>query len=398
MEEPDYATRLDPYLTPIPPPPTPFPLSPPPPSPPIGPPIAPPIPSFSLITDGPDYMTLPVPSTTTTEGARESDPAPPKQTSTRSSTDTKSNPQPTRTSLPGGQQQQPSGSPAASNNGEITLQPGVPTPFRTFPNGSPSAATAAPAISGSVISGPMTGVVFAFAFLGALIIGFVAGFLVAKYTRFGGSRKGKGQKDQLTEQLRLLTETIGQRNEYQQQHQHQYPHVRTPFDLDRSYLNEDKLSHAPFQAELMPLYMNGQHAYPSVHDGGDMNRLDPQSVTDQNPYQDWDSVGTPLMPETPMISVRPAIAPTSAAVAATSRSLGAANIQTKPPAPDVEIGGPKDEWASSTGSGSLSSRNVSVSNLNEFGRGRPQMRVEGEGEDSLFDDCVDAVGHNPHAP
>ncbi|KAF9135251.1 hypothetical protein BGW39_003931 [Mortierella sp. 14UC] len=170
--------------------------------------------------------------------------------------------------------------------------------------------------------------------------------------------------------------------------------------MDRSYLDGDKLSHAPFQAELMPLYMNRQYAYPPTNGGGGMDRLHPQSVPDCNSYQDWDSAGTPLMPGTPMISVRPAIVPTSAAVAAAtaSRSPRAANMSTTLLAPDIEIEGPKDEWASSTGAGSLSSREVSVSDLNEFERGRPQIRVEGEGEDSLFGDSVDVVSHNPHAP
>ncbi|KAG0376726.1 hypothetical protein BGX24_007320 [Mortierella sp. AD032] len=223
----------------------------------------------------------------------------------------------------------------------------------------------------------MTGVVFTFAFLGALIIGLVAGFLIAKYTRLGGRRRNKEQKEQLTEQLRLLTESIGQRNEYQQ-HQHQHPQDRAPFNLDRSYLNEDKLSHTPFQAEMMPLYMNRQYAYPPISGGGlSMDRLHPQSVSDHNPYHDWDSAaGTPLMPGTPIVSIHPAIVPTSAAVAAAtaSQSSGTPNMSSTPLTLRTEIEGPKDEWASSTGAESLSSRNISVSDLNEFERGRPQIR------------------------
>ncbi|KAG0261559.1 hypothetical protein BGZ95_004206 [Linnemannia exigua] len=381
------------------------PIPPPPPPPPSGqtPSVPlftpPPIPTYITIPvpDKPVYSTRPIP---TNIGGGEGDPEPAKPTSTQPGSDPAvtdgRNPQPTTTKQAGGQQQQPS-APPANGNGEITFQPGVPTSFRALPSGSPSAAEA-PSISGSVISGPMTGVVFAFAFLGALIIGLVTGFLIAKYTRLGGRRRSKEQKDQLTEQLRLLTESIGQRNEYQQ-HQLQHPHEGAPFNLDRSYLDEGKLSHAPFQAELMPLYMNRQYAYPPTSGRGvGMDRLHPQSMSDHNPYQDWDSAaGTPLMPGTPMVSIRPAMVPTSAAVAAASQSPRTPNMSSTLLASNAEIEGPKDEWASSTGAESLSSRNVSVSDLNEFERGRPQIRVKGEGEDSLFGDGVEVVPHNPHA-
>lgn len=296
---------------------------------------------------------------------------------------------------------------STGDNGGVTLQPGAPTSFR---NAIPSsaAAGAAPGISGSVISGPMTAVVFTFAFLGALIIGLVAGFLIAKYTRLGGSRKCKEQKDQLTEQLRLLAVNIGQQNEYNHYYRQQHPQER-PFNLDRSYLQEGKLSHAPFQAELGSLYMNRSYAaYPTTTtaDAAVMDLSHSQLAPDQyNLYQDWDSAGTPLMtPGTPMVSIRPAIVPTSAAVAAAqaaaaSRTARMGNITTTLLPPDIEIDGPKDEWASS-GAGStisLSSKNVSASDLNAFQRGGPQRREAGEGEDSMFGDGLDVVSHNPHS-
>ncbi|KAG0297950.1 hypothetical protein BGZ96_003929 [Linnemannia gamsii] len=310
------------------------------------------------------------------------------------------------TSSPSSQQQQTSPPSSTGNGGGVTLQPGAPTAFRnTIPT---TTSEAAPGISGSVIAGPMTAVVFTFAFLGALIIGLVAGFLIAKYTRLGGSRKRKEQKDQLTEQLRLLTENIGQQNEYNHYYRQRHPQER-PFNLDRSYLQEGKLPNAPFQAELAPLYLNQPYTtYPATTtaDAAAMDLPHPQLAPDQhNLYQDWDSAGTPLMtPGTPMVSIRPAIVPTSAAfaaaqAAAASRTPRMGNITTTPPPPDIEIDGPKDEWASSRAGStiSLSSKNVSASDLSEFQRKDPQHREAGVGEDSLFGDGLDFVSHNPHS-
>jgi hypothetical protein len=253
----------------------------------------------------------------------------------------------------------------------------------------------------------MTAVVLTFAFLGALIIGLVAGFLIAKYTRLGGSRKRKEQKGQLTEQLRLLTESIGQRNDYNHYRRQQHPQER-PFNLDRSYLQEDKLPHASFQAELAPLYMNRPYgAYPTTSGAAAMDLSHPQLAPDQQShYQDWNSAGTPLItPGASMVSIRPAIVPTSAAVAALQAATAAASqaphmgtVTTTLLPPDIEIDGPKDEWESSRAGStiSLGSKNVSASDLNEFERGRPQHRVPGEGEDSLFGNGLEVVAHNPH--
>ncbi|KAF9107501.1 hypothetical protein BGX29_006189 [Mortierella sp. GBA35] len=354
-------------------------------------------------------------STTTIIFSSDRDNSEPARTTATSSRN--SNPQATPTK-PGDLVRPSSSQPPSNGNGEITLQPGSPTSIRNTPSSSAPAT-----ISGSVISGPMTGVVFTFAFLGALVIGLVAGFLIAKYTRLGGSRARREQKDQLTEQLRLLTESIGQRNEYQN-HPQQYRHQQQDrsFFLDRSYLHENKFAQAVAsaphqQAELMPLYMNRQYAYPTTTTAagagaaaGGMDRMDPQSVPDQNPYEDWNSVATPLMPGTPMVSVRSSIVPTSTAAAAattTTAAAGAAvassrdsfmaNMSPNLLSPDIEIEGPKDEWASSGAMSMMSSRNGSVSDLNEFERRRPQIRIEGQGEESLFGDGMEVSAHNPHA-
>ncbi|OAQ31501.1 hypothetical protein K457DRAFT_124138 [Linnemannia elongata AG-77] len=143
------------------------------------------------------------------------------------------------TSTPGGG----GGGAGAISGGSITLRPGAPTIYRNN-----AAETNSPAISGAVISSPMTGVVFTFAFLGALLIGLVAGFLITKYTRLGGREGENEQKDELTEQLRLLTDSLDQQNQqliqrYQDQHHHQH----------WSYLTEEKLAHAATnQAEFLP--------------------------------------------------------------------------------------------------------------------------------------------------
>ncbi|KAG9065867.1 hypothetical protein KI688_002164 [Linnemannia hyalina] len=346
-------------------------------------------------------------------GGGGNNPEPDKPTSSQASADTTTasseSDRPEQTTTTSSQQQQTTSTPPAAGNGGVTLQPGVPTSFRGVPTPttSPSSASGAAAgISGSVISGSMTAVVFIFAFLGALIIGLVAGFLIAKYTRLGGSRKRKEQKDQLTEQLRLLTESIGQQNAYNQHHsrQQQHPQERS-FNLDRSYLQEDRLTHAPYQAELTPLYMNRSYAAYPTTTAAALNLSHPHSAPDQHIYQNWDAAVTPLItPGTPMVSIRPATIPTPAAAAAvqvvaTSRTPRLGNTAIPLPHADVEIDGPKDEWASSRAEStiSLSSKSVSASELNGFERRRPQHRVEGEGEDSLFGEGLDVVTHNPHS-
>lgn len=278
------------------------------------------------------------------------------------------------TGTPGG-----GGGGGAVSGGNITLRPGAPTTYRND-----AAGTNSPAISGSVISGPMTGVVFTFAFMGALLIGFVTGFLITKYTRLGGREGESEQKDELTEQLQLLTDTLGQQNQHLvQRHQYQHQHQH------RSYLNEEKLAHATAnQTEFLPLFM-ADHSILEHHarrGGGVVDRLQPHSVPDHNQYQDWDSVGSPFMPGSPMVSGQPA-SPTTATLTSPSPLVSHPLPVLFPP--DGEADALKGEWPTK----SMSS-NTSVSDQSEFERRRrPQIQEEGQGEDSLFD--VERPSHNP---
>lgn len=132
----------------------------------------------------------------------------------------------------------------------------------------------------------MTGVVFTFAFLGILVIGLVAGFLISKYTRLGGGGGGgsrRHQRDDLTEQVRLLINTIGQRNDRNFDN-----NPRQPYRNDRSYLDEEKFAHASVtnHGERLPLHMNGRQSVTSTiaaaHGGGDgdSERLHSHSIPD----------------------------------------------------------------------------------------------------------------------
>ncbi|KAG0070457.1 hypothetical protein BGZ89_000616 [Linnemannia elongata] len=309
----------------------------------------------------------------------------------------------------GGTGVQPPSSPSGGQPtiGGVTLQPGSPT---TFHNPSGISSTSTPAVSGSVISAPMTGVVFTFAFLGALIIGLVAGFLIAKYTRLGGGGGGRSrrqERDALTEQVRLLIDTVGQYNSRNIDDNPQQPDRH-----DRSYFDEEKFSHAsmPNQGERIPLYMNGRQSVASTinaaYGGGDAEteRLHSRSIPDQNHYQDWDLANTPLMfrhtamaspPAGPSITnrdIRPE--PSGAGTLLNPRVVHLPPTQLQP---DVEIYDPKGEWGSLAdieGGGGGNASRSSIADLNEFERRRPQIQVEGEGEESLFN--IEHSCHNPH--
>ncbi|KAK3842076.1 MAG: hypothetical protein J3R72DRAFT_509531 [Linnemannia gamsii] len=247
-------------------------------------------------------------------------------------------------------------------SGDITFLPGQPTSFRESiaPTASSISSTDS---SHTLVASSMTGVLFAFAFVGALIIGFAAGIIVLKYTRFGRRKEHKKAQGELTEQLRILTDTLGQRNDH----------------LDRE---EKAIQAAANQGELMPPWY-----YQSRHCNGlSSDRLQPpQSVPDQTAYyQDWATAygsGSPF-------------------VSSTLRQPRVINLPPMQLPPDVEIGGPGGEWPNNIiGSPSLSlssssSPNRSASDLNEFERRRPQIQEEGQGEDSLFD--VGNRSHNPH--
>lgn len=378
---------------------------------PTPPPIPPVYPTYATNPGIPTYPTIPPLPTGGGDKPEPTKPASSQSSSDSTTTSSSEGDRPEQTTTTTSSQQQLTNSPSpGAGNGGITLQPGAPTSFRgalTTTTSSSSASGAAGGISGSVISGPMTAVVLTFALLGALIIGLVAGFLIAKYTRLGGSRKRKEHKDQLTEQLRLLTESIGQRNEYNQHHYQQQQHPQEgPFDVDRSYLQEDKLTHTPYQAEITPLYMNRSYAAYPTTTTAPLNLSHPHSIPDQQHiYQDWNAAGTPvMMPGTPMVSIRPAVVPTAAAVAAAEVAAASRTPRLGSTAatllhPDIEIDGPKDEWASSRAGStiSLSAKNMSTFEFNELERGRPQHRVQGEGEDSLFGGGLDVATHNPHS-
>ncbi|KAG0258194.1 hypothetical protein BGZ95_005039 [Linnemannia exigua] len=382
------------------------------------------------------------PTTSRAEGPQESPPPPEPEVLSAASTTTIT----TRDDGGGGitteptQQTSPLPPPAqrtssASLPGNITFRPGSPTAYR-YPND--TSATTAPSISGSVISGPLTGVVFAFAFLGALVIGLVTGFLIAKYTRFGGggARSRRQQRDDLTEQLRLLTDTLGQRNNNNDIHDRYFDNPpQHQFQYDRSYLDDEKLPHTSSatagnnRAETMvPLYTHNRQSVASTVTGtaggeGDTERLRPHS--DHSRYQDWDLVGTPLMSpnpnnethfarasavgSTPMGLMTTTIAGVSTNKpggggrgSAESGSLFNPRVFHLPPTqlpPDVDINGPKGEWYHSGsnvgGGGGGNISRTSVTDLNEFERRRPQIQEEGVGgEDSLFD--VGCPTNNPH--
>ncbi|KAF9107502.1 hypothetical protein BGX29_006190 [Mortierella sp. GBA35] len=238
--------------------------------------------------------------------------------------------------------------------GNITLQPGSPISIRGAIPSSESQGG-----SYTLVPSSMTGTLFAFAFIGALVIGFVAGALFMKYSRFGRRKEHNKAQGDLTEQLRLLTDTLGNRND----------------SLDRE---EKYIQAAANQADFVPpWYHSRQHSamYP--------DRLHPQSVPDQTYYQDW---ATPF-------------GGSSSLVPSSLRQPRVINLPPTQLPPDVEIGGPKGEWlnsnsntGSTTGSSSV---NASYSDLNEFERRRPQIQEEGQGEDSLFN--IGATpSHNPH--
>ncbi|KAF9908775.1 hypothetical protein EC991_009478 [Linnemannia zychae] len=309
----------------------------------------------------------------------------------------------------------------------ITFQMGSTTAYRTSSDASSNTNTS---ISGNVFSGPMTGVVFAFAFLGALVIGLVAGFLIAKYTRLGGGGGGRSrrqQRDDLTEQLRLLTDTLGQRNNINDIHERYFenPSQQHQFRYDRSYLNDEKpaytSAHANNQAEATPLYMHNRQSVASTFADREADRLHPHSISDHSRYQDWDLAGTPLMSPNPnsnaeILSSRAAATPTDhmTTIAGGNQTGGRGRIESRafpdprvihvPPKqlhPDVEIYGPKGEWyhagSSAASEGGGDGRHISLisaTDLNEFERRRPQMQGEGVGEDSLFD--IGNQTNNPH--
>ncbi|KAK3842087.1 MAG: hypothetical protein J3R72DRAFT_474998 [Linnemannia gamsii] len=278
--------------------------------------------------------------------------------------------------------------------GEITFQPGSPTAFRGAIT--PTASSVSSSTGGgpyTLVPSSVTGLLFAFAFMGTLILGFVAGALFMKYTRFGlrnGSRRQKELKDKekgdIAEQLRLLTDTLGHRNDR----------------LDRE---EKYIQSTGNQGDFLPPWYHNRH-YSGMYPQG-FDRLHPQSAPDQNGYQDWTgpytsaALGSPVTPAgSPLSSLRqqqPTFRHQPRVINLPPSSPSLASSQS-PSAEISDVYVPKGEWfTNGSASSSSPSSNGSAPDLNAFkvGKRRPQMQEEGIGEDSLFD--IESPTHNPQA-
>ncbi|KAF9293093.1 hypothetical protein BGZ88_005795 [Linnemannia elongata] len=266
---------------------------------------------------------------------------------------------------------------AGESFGGITLQPGSPTSFRGV------ATSTAPSASSSgsytLVTSSFTGLLLGFAIAGALIIGFAAGALFMKYTRFGGGGRRKEkrrEKGELTEQLRLLTDTLGHRNDR----------------LDRE---EKHIEANANHADYLPPWYHGRHLS-GMYPGPWADRLHPQSVMDPSVYQDWQggpyapaaTVNSPITPGSPISSLR------HHSTIRQSRGTNQSPSQSQSPtAEHSDAYGPKGEW-SAAGTSTASSSNGSMPDLQEIEKRRPQIQEEGVGEDSLFN--IGQPSHNPH--
>ncbi|KAG0276435.1 hypothetical protein BGZ95_007542 [Linnemannia exigua] len=218
-----------------------------------------------------------------------------------------------------------------------------------------------------------------------------------KYTRFGlrnGHRRQIEHKDKekgdIAEQLRLLTDTLGHRNDR----------------LDRE---EKYIQSTGSQGDFLPPWYHNRH-YSGVYPQG-FDRLHPQLVPDLNGYQDWANpytsaaLGSPvphagsplssLRQQQSTLSHQPRVInfPPSSPSQASSKS----QVQS-PSTENSDVYGPKGEWSTNgSASSSSSSSNGSAPDLHayEVGRRRPQMQEEGIGEDSLF--YIESPIHNPQA-
>ncbi|KAG0373524.1 hypothetical protein BGX24_011603, partial [Mortierella sp. AD032] len=218
--------------------------------------------------------------------------------------------------------------------------------------------------------------------------------------------------------LRLLTDTLGQRNNNNDIHDRYFENQpQQHFQYDRSYLSDEKLAHTSSASAgnnhaetVIPLYThNRQSAVSTIAGttgGEDAERLRPHSVPDHNRYQDWDLVGTPLMSPNPNDEMHFARAsavgstPTgliyTTAGAGTNKAGGnRGSVESGVPfnprvfhlpptqlPPDVDIHAPKGEWyasGSNFGGGGGNMSRASVAELNEFERRRPQIQEEGIG-------------------
>ncbi|KAH7048980.1 hypothetical protein BKA57DRAFT_438112 [Linnemannia elongata] len=312
-----------------------------------------------VVLPPPDWPTPPVIITTTTTTTT-TNPSEPTNTtsgqiiptdSPKTTTDGEIvNPPPTSTSNDINPTARTTTTTAGGSGGGVTLPPGIATSFRgDVSSTQPSSLPGGSGDSYTLVSSSVSGVVLALAFIGVLVMGLVAGVVVMKYTRFGRRKDQEKVQGELIEQLRNLTDTIGQRNDL----------------LDRE---EKNIQAAANQADFLPAWYRNQSS------------LHPQSVPDQTYYQDWatpfGSSGSPL-------------------VSSTLRQPRVINLPPTQLPPDV--GGPKGEWSNANADvvTASSSSQGSASDLNEFERRRPQIQEEGQGGDSLFD--IGNQSHNPHA-
>ncbi|KAF9135242.1 hypothetical protein BGW39_003922 [Mortierella sp. 14UC] len=288
----------------------------------------------------------------------------------------------------------------ATVGGDITFQPGAPTVFRDAISPTASSASSSAGGSYTLVPSSVTGLLFAFAFAGALILGFVAGALFMKYTRFGGHHRGRRQKEHkeksgdIAEQLRLLTDTLGHRNDR--------------LDREEKYIQSATAAGAGNGADFLPPWYHGRH-YSGMYPQG-FDRLHPQSVTDQSGYQDWvgqyasAALGSPVTPGSPMFSLRqqqstirqPRVInlppPSPSQTSSSSQSQSQAQ---SPSAENSNIYEPKGEWSTNGSASSSSSGSAPDLHAFEVEKRRPQIQEEGIGEDSLFD--IESPTHNPQA-
>jgi hypothetical protein len=195
-----------------------------------------------------------------------------------------------------------------------------------------------------------------------------------KYTRFGRRKEHRKEKGELTEQLRLLTDTLGYRNDR----------------LDRE---EKHIEATANQADFLPPWYHNRH-FSGMYPGPWADRLHPQSIMDQSVYQDWAgaytpaTVSPPVSPGSPMASIRQH---------PTFRQPRAVNLlpsqSQSPTAENSNVYGPKGEW-STTDTSNASASNGSSPDLHKIEKRRPQIQEEGVGKDSLFN--IDHPSHNPH--
>ncbi|KAF9921605.1 hypothetical protein FBU30_008323 [Linnemannia zychae] len=265
----------------------------------------------------------------------------------------------------------------------ITFQPGSATSFRGSSTSTPSLQSSTEAYT--LVPSSMTSLLFAFAFIGALVVGIVMGIVIMKYTRFAQKdgcwyRETNKEKGDLAEQLRLLTNTLEHQND------------RLDREEKQTYAMMDASSHS---SEFLPswYYHHPRHGFYSPFD-----RLQPQSIVDKRANQEW--IG-PNMAPTPLDS--PTISNQSS-----PRNMHASPRQfsclSSFPTHDATVNARKNDLSltdvNSSSSGQdntlLTSDNLTDLIEPEVEKRRPQIQEEGVGHESLFD--IDYPCQNPQLP